>query len=110
MRNCLRSKEKYPTASCAGVCWSDQECARVRHKLGTSLGSLLNHAAGATAGSQSLNPSLFAPARRFEQQGRVRQGAEGWWHARSFLPVLLKWPFRRPELLAHRRRSVTERI
>jgi len=37
---CLMSQAWVPTATCAGVCWSDQECARVRHKLGTSQGCL----------------------------------------------------------------------
>src|SRR6266849_8061409 len=31
------------TASCAGVRWSDPECARVRHKLGTNSGCLFDH-------------------------------------------------------------------
>jgi hypothetical protein len=37
MRNCLRSKEKGPTATYAGVRWNALECAGDGHKLGTNL-------------------------------------------------------------------------
>ena len=33
---CLLSKDKPPTAPCAGVRWNALECARVRHNLGTN--------------------------------------------------------------------------
>jgi hypothetical protein len=32
----LTRNNRVATASCAGVCWSDQECARVGHNLGTN--------------------------------------------------------------------------
>ena len=34
-RNCLMWNTRLPTASCAGVRWNDQECARVGHIWGT---------------------------------------------------------------------------
>ena len=33
---CLLSKDKPPTAPCAGVRWNALACARVRHNLGTN--------------------------------------------------------------------------
>jgi hypothetical protein len=36
VRNCSMWNERVTTASCAGVCWSDQECAGVGHNLGTN--------------------------------------------------------------------------
>ena len=52
---CLLSKDKPPTAPCAGVRWNALECAGVGHSLGTNSAGPTRSpdppAAGATAGS-----------------------------------------------------------
>jgi hypothetical protein len=41
-RNCLMWNTRFPTASCAGVCWNDQEGAGVGHNLGTTSATNIN--------------------------------------------------------------------
>jgi hypothetical protein len=36
VQKCLILNDKVATDSCAGVCWSDLECAGVGHNLGTN--------------------------------------------------------------------------
>ena len=56
-----RSKEKCPTASCAGVRWNALECARVRHNLGTNFRTYwITWSARPTSDCGSVSPRASA--------------------------------------------------
>ena len=61
-RNCLMWNTRLPTASCAGVCWNNQECAGVGHNLGTNrsgsywISSFARPAGTPTAGRACQSP------------------------------------------------------
>ena len=54
-RNCLMWNERVTTAPCSGVCWSDQECTRVGHSLGTTSAVSIN-------ALRRRQPPLWAPS------------------------------------------------